>query len=208
MMKITDFVPFIAADIPDCPPFIAERAAIESVIEFCKKSWVLNAMIDPEDVEQDEPLYKFQAPSNKPMCGILEANFNEEPLDFYSSKEMDRRKTKWRRTKGTPVEAVKEGLDSIRLYPVPDMDYPESLQVRVAYSPRMTDTVVDDIFSSHYFKAITDGATARLLLQQQKPWFNPSLVLPYRMNFENELYSARNLVMRDIYQRRPPVPQL
>ena len=53
-MKLSDFVPYIAADVPDCPPSIAERAAIDAIVEFCTKSWVLNIALDPEDVVKGE----------------------------------------------------------------------------------------------------------------------------------------------------------
>ena len=205
-MSVTpkDFAPFVSADVPNCPKFIIERAILSTIIEFCTKSWRFNDPEEDVDIYKDDPYITFSERGSNVVVGVFDVRYDGETLDRKSVRDMDSRYGKgWKKRTGAPEAYIDEDHGKIRLYPIPDKDYPEMLSARVAYAPKMTVLRVDNMFFDYYLDAIVAGAVARLVMQEGKTWFNPNIAIPFKQQFDAAVYSARNIVMRDVYQTSP-----
>jgi len=206
-VNLEDFSPYVSELVPECPGFIIEKAVLDAVIEFCQKSYRLNYECDPIDLDEGESLCQVSATGGNSVVGFFDVRYDGDVLDCLSVKEMaGRYGNKWKTRTGYPVAYLQENTDTIRIYPIPDKDYPESITARVAMSPSRKATRVDNLFIDFYLEAIKHGAAFRLLMQEGKTWYNPALSDRLRNPFYDALYSARNIVMRDVYQRRPLPP--
>jgi len=204
MFNVTEFTPYIATNVLNCPSFIIERAVASAVYEFCSKSWCLNEETDPVDIVAGEAEIEFDGDLD--IVGLFNVRYNGEIIDKYSESELDRVCPGWKSLTGTePTKYVHTDTNKVRLVPIPSQDADDAITARIAMAPSPRATKFPDVFGTLYFDAIVAGATSRLMLQQGRPWYNPSLAGPLQGDFRDKMYSARNVVMRDIVSRKPEI---
>jgi len=198
------FTPYISAHVPNCPRFIQSRAVLSSIIEFCEKSWRYNTDAEDVDVEAGETSVVFSPRGSNVIVGVFDVRLEGETLDRRSVSEMNVLYGRsWKNNTGKPKCYINKCFGQIGIYPVPDKDYNGALSCKIAMAPKMSVLRVDNMFYDYYLEPINCGAIARLLMQEGKSWFNPSLAPQFLGKFYNAIYSARNIVMRDVYQISP-----
>lgn len=82
------------------------------------------------------------------------------------------------------------------LRPVVDRDIPSALAVFVAFRlkdyPDFPDDTLPDVFFTHWFDIIRDGAIGDLCGQQDKSYTNPQLAVVHQRRFRNGVARARD----------------
>lgn len=86
--------------------------------------------------------------------------------------------------------------DLFRLTPVVDRNISQALGVFAAFRfkdyPDFPDDTLPDVFASHWFDIIRDGAIGDLCGQQDKSYTNPQLALLHQRRFRNGVARARD----------------
>ena len=84
----------------------------------------------------------------------------------------------------------------IKLVPVVNRDIPEALGTFVAFRlkdfPDFPDDTLPDVFASHWFDIIFDGAIGELCAQQDKSYTNPMKAQLHQRRFRNGISRARD----------------
>lgn len=209
MILLSEFTPDVLAAAPGCPGFIAEKAILGAAIEFAEKSWCLNEEHDPFDLDEGEAEYELDAPAFHRIVGIMNVRVDGEQIDAITEQEISRKYPGWRTTTASlPTLYLKGNTSTIKVYPLPLADVDDTMEARIALAPTRNATRIADRFQDYHFDAIVAGAIVRLLVQPKKAWTDPQSAVIYHEKFTSEIYSARNVVMREIMQRRPDKPGL
>lgn len=165
MQALAAFIPYVAPEVPGCPEPLMEDAIRRACIEFCRRSEILREALSVSTVTEQD--YVTLAPVGGDVARVYDVMIDDVPLDRTRRADYPNDGDT-----GEPDFYYVEGLDVLRLYPVPDAVY--TLDVNVVVMPGSAATEVDDILLSQHRYTIAAGARAALLSMANQPWSNPA----------------------------------
>ena len=93
--------PDILPVVPACPDSLIERNIRSAVIEFCEKTGIYQAELDPLTTVSGIYEYDLEPPSGTVVHKIMNTVFDGKNLEAVSPELLDQRKPDWRKSENT-----------------------------------------------------------------------------------------------------------
>lgn len=188
MTSYDDFLPYVLPDVPGCPEIAAVLAVRNTAIDFCEKSLVVQADLDPVSLVSNQADYDLEPPTNRLVTKVMKLFYKNSELSpivadfvpsvtFYNPGSIDA---------DSPSEPrcwSQKDTTSFTLWPTPKTSQSGAITIRAALKPTRASSSCDTVLFEDYVEYIAAGAKARLMLQPNKAYTNPGLVVT-----QNQLY--------------------
>jgi hypothetical protein len=164
--------PDVIPVVNDCPDSLIERNIRSAVIEFCEKTGIYQAELDPVTTVGGLHEYDLEPPNGTVVHKIMNVVFDGKNLEAISPELLDQRKPNWRKPENTgePEYFIKQGQSLVWLVPTPSATMVSSTRIRVQLKPTATSTACDADILSEYRDSIINGALFRLLRTPGQVW--------------------------------------
>lgn len=96
----------------------------------------------------------------------------------------------------TPCAYFMVKADVMKLYPTPNMNFGNILNVYCALVPTTTQAQLPDIAYTMHLDGLLYGTLARLLVMGKKPWSDRALGMDYERKYRREILIARDFANR------------
>lgn len=171
LIKYTEFVPHVQADVPGCPRQVMIDAIRKTCIEFCQDSNYWRYEHEAMDLIKDETDYQFDPFRETVVTSIRSMVTDDGHLHPKTEEELDDEDHNWRALTDTrPTSYIPFLPGWFRLVPFPKETVIGVLKILVALAPTRDSTEVwKDIFT-HHLTTIAYGAQAKLLDIPDKQW--------------------------------------
>lgn len=188
------FFPYVQPQVPACPDPSLVMAIRNACIQFCEDTLFLNDTIDSVQAAVGNNLYDLDAPTGQTVSKIKRLFFDGRELFHKTPDELNGLYgvTDWQTTTGTPLFFTQLATDQFMLVPVPEAT--GSISGQVAYKPTRASTTVDSRLLEKYAEVIALGALARVYLQPDQPYTNPSNALAAGAMFSAGISNAKAYV--------------
>lgn len=173
MVNLSQFFPRLLPYVVGCPEPLAQQALLDSAIEFCHRSLVVTAMLDPVTIVAGTSTYELDLPAQTAVEQVLDVwrdGTRIEPSPYETT-------TNLYRTPATPQYYYGQDIDEVfnlSLLPSPDTTIANGLRVRVALRPTRSATKVHDILYDRFAEGIVAGALGILMTVADEPFTNPT----------------------------------
>lgn len=205
MATWADWLPNIEIDVPNCPAPIIEQAVKETAIDFLERTYWLQRTPAPIDIASGAAARSFGTPvisSGECVLAVLKAWIDDEPAPVYGPSDVEDDWPDWKTRTGDPECLVMERVDAYWIVPAATTLKTAALRMKVAVGLLDTATTCDDSLRVHWRDAIADGAKARLMFQNNKPWSEPQRAGGHQARY-NDAVDAASLRAIRTPARRP-----
>lgn len=79
---------------------------------------------------------------------------------------------------------------TLYIYPAPNMDEAQGIEVEYSYTPRLASCEIDEVFLERYGYDISRGVLSRILMMKDQKWHNPTLAARYEIDWKTAMNSA------------------
>ena len=190
-MLYSTLVPEILPEILGCPDTTIERAVRDASIELCENALIYTVDQDPVSVTKGLTEVDLDIPTGTRLVQVLRAMLGQNQMDRMSREDLFASGRPWQTDAGRPVVITYSSETAIRLVPIADQALTEKLYIRFAVAPLRASTSIPDAIAERYYKEISYGAKASLLLIPGQAWSNPQLAMAHRSAFERGMREAR-----------------
>lgn len=165
-------LPEILPMVDGCPDTLIENNVRSAAIEFCERTGIYQAELDPVTTVGGIYEYDLEPPSTTTVHKIMWVTYDGKDLEPISSTLLEQRKPDWRDSDryGTPEYFLKPTREQFWLVPVPSATMVSSTRLRVQLKPTQTSTACDEVVMSDWRDAIVNGALYRLLRIPNRDW--------------------------------------
>jgi hypothetical protein len=175
---LTDFLTRLNPMVPGCPEPVALQALLDTAVDFCDRTMVVQHTTDPTPVVPGVATYDLDTPSGTTPARVLAAWYDGARLDLAPLQTVTARSALGAADAlGTPRAAYVLEPATVRLFPAPDTTQVGTLQVRVATRPLRAARHVDDALFDDWVEAIVGGALARLAIMPGMSFSNPDMAV-------------------------------
>lgn len=196
MKSWSAFHPLLAVLAPSAPVPLLDSVLREAAIELCTRTKAYTVALDEDVTEAGEAACQLSLPNNTQCIEVLDARCDGLSIFPVTRTEMLALPAK----SGKPTTYTQVSPDVLTLYPTPDAAYPYTCHVALA--PAMTSTGIEDWLYSRFYRAIADGASARLMLPGFE-WSNGELSGYYAGRFEDAISKATVMASGGFNTSRP-----
>lgn len=172
MADFSAFYKDVVSQLPGAPLVMVDYALLQTAIDFCETSLILQVDADPISVRPNVADYEIATDDDQLLVAmVMEAKLDGHRLPAIA---LDLRNTTiW------PSQMYEWGVSelddpmSIRILATPEEA--ATLTLRVALKPIQDATSLPDDLLKHHRTCIAAGAMARMMLQPGKTWSQPAL---------------------------------
>ena len=191
MTPFTSFYPYILPDVPGCPSLSVDQALSSTLIDFCEKTLILQADMDPVTIVKGVVDYDLEPPKDHLVTKIMKVFYRSNeirptsPDDIMSASLYNKNYPEAKPEEGPPKLYTQKDARTFSIYPYPKETEKLALTLRVALKPTRSATQCDDILFEEYAEIIGHGVVSRLALSSNKPYSDPKLA-----GVKNVMYTA------------------
>lgn len=193
------FLPDILQYCQGAPSIQARMHIVDTIINFCERTFVLKKEPSTLTVEEDVYLYTLKYASDKyRTIDIIEARFGEIsdknlPLSVTTEADMDSRSYSWRTDTGSKpsIIVLLEETNKVRLYPIPSADVDDDLYLRTRVTYKRDQVEFDEFIYEKWFEAIVSGTIGRMLTIKNASWYDPRLAGGFALEYSRAVKRAR-----------------
>lgn len=167
MTPLSSFTSRVAPHALTAPDVLIEQAVLDTCIDFCERTLIVRATLDPFNTSPGVQEYDLEATdSSLTVARLMRAWLGTQELRPWSEDQVSdpfafqSSVTGYTRPTGTPNFFDEPEPGTIGFYPAPDAAYP--VAIRAALKPLRSATVVPDVLFENWANAIADGALARI----------------------------------------------
>jgi hypothetical protein len=194
--------PYIQPELSNCPNELIRDAIRQAAVELCSRSNVWTGVLDPMPLMANYPVIDLDSPSGAEVNTILRVWMPSGPLCPVDMDALINSRPDWLTAVGTPSGYLREGQNSLRLYPIPTgNDAGQPVYVRVSYRPKLKVKELPDFLISEWYDALIAGAKARLFLIPGNPWTNAQIAMEARARFNERIGDAKADELRGSVRR-------
>jgi hypothetical protein len=185
-------LPEILPMVPNCPDTLIESNIRSAAIEFCEKTGIYQAELDPITTVGGIYEYDLEPPNGTVVHRVMWATYDGKDLEPISTTLLEQRKPNWRNSdqNGTPEYFLKQGQSTFWMVPTPGATMVSSTIIRVQLKPTHQSTACDDVVMSDYRDSIINGALFRLLRIPGRDWTDMGSAQIYGSLFAEGLVRA------------------
>lgn len=204
MAEISDFKALVAPDVMPCPDPIVNREIVSVLIDFCKKTDVLqkefNVAMDTTEIDADMQdsldldLYEYLG-DRFSIAHIIEARIDGVEVEM-KEREILNTIEDWDMIKEEGVQYFHiESSTLIRLY---DMSTSQTnLYIKVSVKPtRTVETLPDSLFDD-WSEVIANGARYNILRMPGKEWTDRESAITYYREYRTGMSEATKERLKD-----------
>ena len=210
-ISIDQFVDNVRSDVLGCPDPAIENAVRDSIVEFCRKTWIIqrdfvynSTVLDAMEELIDAPYLEFDGITPtipdvgmRPVIVLGVFVTKDVDTDYFPLSLMSKYRIATRpymywesqTTSGLPSHYWAVSMDAIRVYPVPEIDY--YLAMRAAFKPKADAVYFDESLYDDWLEEIASGAKMRLFGMASKPWTDYNLAVYEKSKFNSGIGRAR-----------------
>jgi hypothetical protein len=176
MKQLTDFYSRILPKVPGCPDPLVNEAVVDSCVEFCEQSLLIQSTTTPVTVTANQGTYTLSAPASQKIAVTMKVWHGTTELEPAPSAVVDQVLAY---VSGVGTETATPGIPRyfyefssgvIGLWPVPNATNSNFLTARIATKPlRSATTVVDELYED-WADAICAGAVSRIRQTPGQPF--------------------------------------
>lgn len=193
MADFSEWSPDVSIDVTACPSITIEWAVKRTVIDFLERTHWLQRTVAPIDVTGGPGSRSFASPvigTGECVLAIMKAWLSDEPLKVYGPGDIEDEWPDWKTRTGDPEAIVMERMDGYYVVPAPTATLTGALRLKVAVGLLDTATSCDDSLKVSWRDAISDGAKARLMLMNGKPWSAPDRAAVFNARYNEAVNGA------------------
>lgn len=203
-MKLYEvLLPEVLVDVPGCPSDMAVRAIRNTVIEFCEKSLIQQATLDPITLITGVNTYDLDAPTGFRIHKVMKVWFNGKELAPMSPDMMPNpdsylevNPSGYTPTPAPPTAYGQREDGTLTFLEIPDRQYTNAVTIRAALAPLRDSTKFDDFVYEQWAEIIGFGAKARLQINPGKPYTNVEAAQINQARYMTGLNDARQRAVR------------
>ena len=171
-IQMTDWLPFVQAEVHGCPRPMCFDAIRQAVIRFCAETMIWRYECPTISTIVGVNTYQLEIPSYSQCVSVRSLNFNNRkpPLEERTVEQLYKTDPTWTSETGAARYYAFRSPNVIVLDRVPD-EIVQMVAV-VALKPRQSQLEVDELLFEDYRDAITSGALSRLMLMPGKAWYD------------------------------------
>lgn len=198
---IDDFVRLVHADCPGGLDTLKQRAVIQAMIEFFKKTYAWREFVEQSAyVDYFNPEFDVSTVMRTVVPGAAVMSVNDvwlssdtQRLKKLARAEMDKNQPDWRKDTADKPRGYFFGPGKrLRVYPVPKKDAGFiDLDIEFVLLPTMDMTRFPDFVYEMYGETIAAGAAQRLKSQPYMPWTDPQQAQFFFKKFDAGVREAR-----------------
>jgi hypothetical protein len=203
MSKSNDlFLDYIMPHVPGCVVDIAKHELVNTLIDFCERTLILQRDLDPTTVVENQIDYDLDAPTGYKVCKIMKAWYLNNEIsatapDMVSAPQVyNQTMTDAPVQSGVPGAYVQKDDATFSLYPVPAETVANAITMRAALKPIRSSTTIEDFIFEDYAEVIAKGTLKRLMLHPAKTYSNNDMAVANNVLYEQGVNSARQRATR------------
>lgn len=192
MVPISVFMPRTAPMLLAAPEPLIEQALVDSAIEFCERTLVVQRVLEPVRTRKGVPEYDLDLEQDTTLASVIWVSYAGRKLTNVVQQAQENANAYYPADPSavsTPTQAHVFN-DTLRLYPAPDVDGGE-LVVRVAVRPVRNARQFPDELYADWVEVVSSGAVARLAVIPGESFTNPELAAAMLGRFEKGVSEAK-----------------
>ena len=170
MKSLEPFLTRLLPLVPTCPDPTARQALVDSAIEFCERTDVLQVRTDPIQVVAGEAMYDIDLPPYTEPARLLRAWVGTQELVVMRAPTWA---PQYDSSPGGPTHISLLGEDGVALTPLPAPGPHDMLTLLVAHRPVREARQLDDKLLSRWADAVVHGALSRLAVIPGQAFTDP-----------------------------------
>lgn len=197
MQPFESFLSRFNVYVPACPQPLAEQALLDSAIEFCEETNVVQSVSTPVDVVAGTATYTVPLGTDLDVCRILFVWFDDKQLTLsprqsvntplaFNSVAGDKTTPQ-----GTPTVAFVNASNTVTIYPTPDKSLTNGLTISAATRPTRSATQLSDQLYIEWPEAIVAGAVKRVAAIPDQPFTSLTVAAQAQAVFNYYISRAR-----------------
>ena len=197
-MDISDFRPRVLSQVPGCPGFIADRAVVDAIIQFCSDTWIMKKgfevavlSTDVDTTLNDSVDIDISAVASTTLKPLAIDRFQIDGANYTVKK----------RELSTDITYLDEiGIGSVKFFDFtsdtvirmwPFEEEAMTFFLNVVFKPLSTITTIDDFIYDNHIEPIVSMAQATLQEMAKKPWTNSAGARGNRVDYAEGMGKAR-----------------
>jgi hypothetical protein len=197
MKSLSPFMSRILPHVSGCPDVLAQEALLDTAIEFCEKTLVVQQTLDPLPTVSGEVEYTLEAPAHQAVVMPVAAWFNTTMLKPVAANEVRNVQaytnfvSGFELAEGDPTHYFWVAPGSVGMYPIPDATTDGTITVRAALKPTRTATQLEDVLFDDWIDPLVSGTLARLHASKDQIWSSADRSLLRSREFRAGVQRAR-----------------
>ncbi len=190
MTSLSQFLPRLLVFTPACSDPLAMQALLDSAIEFCEKTGVLSARIDPVYLVTSAAEYEIESPvANTEVFLATKAQVDGSDVETVMADARPLGDLRVARPDKVYVVLNSDCSSTFALNTMPDMNY--QLTAEVLLRPTRTATSLPDVLFTRWVDALISGALARLYMIPNQAFSSPVLAQYYETRAAKLRHNAK-----------------
>lgn len=183
--NIEDFFPYVLPYARGAAEPVVVAALRDGAIDYCSRTHLWREWLQPMDLLGGTDILPLVAPADAEVLRLEEIWMNRVEIDPVTEDAI--RFTRYLPGDvGPPRFYSSDAPGEVRMIPIPDQNYPQSIRARATLIPSRTATTLPDFLWKHYAREIADGALA-LLHAADEPYARPEALTLYSAKLESAI---------------------
>lgn len=191
-LKYADILPFILPDVTGCSEPLAEQAISETVMDFCARTSLWRAFLDPITVAPGRYEYDLDVPIGATLINIRTAVLNGKAIMPQHDDFVAENYPMWQTETGTPKFFFQSASETFNLVPCPNVSAANGLIIQVALKPSLSSRTFPEWIYAKYMTGLNAGIKARLMMKPGHPFTSPRIAQILQAEFLSCIASAMN----------------
>jgi hypothetical protein len=197
MKPLSAFMTRILPHVAGCPDVTAQEALVDTAIEFCEKTQIVQQTLAPISTVINTLSYTVTGPTDQVVAMPVGVWFKTVPLEPVPVHEIENVQAfnpdlpDTDLFTGIPICFVWTAPATIALYPIPDESEADVVTVRASLKPSRTATTLADVLFDDWCDALVHGTLARLHMFKDQPWASADRALLHAREFRGYVQRAR-----------------
>ncbi|HWQ39177.1 MAG TPA: hypothetical protein VNM24_11325 [Burkholderiales bacterium] len=177
----------VLPDVPGCPQAVAKNAIRNAAIDFCERSLIWRADMEPISAVANQAEYDFEPEAGAAVVKVVRLWYDKKEIYPQTPEQLAERYAHWPSQAGTPLYYTQERPDAVILVPYPNADLAGALTGKLALKPTRASTAGPAFLFEEWLEAIACGAKARLFAMKKKPWTDGELAGHHQAMFDHAI---------------------
>ncbi len=201
MASLSDLIPDICPELPQCPVVNIHRQLRYIIRDFCWQTHYWQHPMAPitllafNDAAPDTYLYTLAVPEETDLLAVDELVYDARVLPMKSSAWLDENVHRWRQDTGIPQYTLMMSNKQVRFVPASDQVRPVAVTGTLILRPSRSAFDFDDSLME-FDQALSNGALSRLLIMPKKPWSDARRAATCEGIYQDGISRAKFLVIK------------
>lgn len=194
MKTLNSFMSRILPHVAGCPDITAQEALLDTAIDFCEKTLIVQQTLTPISSVVDTIEYELMAPKHQAVVLPVAVWFKTrmlEPVPAQAIQSVQAYTSSQSPLDGMPAQYFWTAPNMIGLYPIPDATEAATITVRAALKPTRSATQLEDVLYEDWIDVLAHGTLARLHMMKDQPWASADRALLHGREYRAGQQRAR-----------------